>query len=204
MSMFGAIPTSVLPLPTTAFGCVGSTIRLSSGRYLDLLDPQPEAFTFHDVASALAKICRFGGQIDHFYSVAEHAFHCYGVAELDRLPKQTQWDVLMHDAAEAFLGDMVKPLKMILPAYCEIEKRMEAALSVKFGVNFDNPAIKPIDHALLIAERNQLFSGPDAQRWAGEEQVRRVDVIFRAWTWKEAYYAFTQTAKHLKPGVLES
>ncbi len=53
------------------FGCGANTIKLRSGKYLDLKDPQPDQFDFEDIAGALAKICRFGAQCNEFYSVAE-------------------------------------------------------------------------------------------------------------------------------------
>ena len=107
--------------PSTAFGCVNNTMRLRSGCYFDLADPKPEHFRFADIAGALAKTCRFGGQIEHFYSVAEHSVHCAAQGESDGLPLGTQAALLMHDAAEAFTGDIIKPLKIMLPRYSTIE-----------------------------------------------------------------------------------
>src|SRR5581483_7354063 len=112
-----------------AFGCINNTIRLRSGRYLDLADPRPDQFAFADIAGGLSKICRFGGQINHFYSVAEHCWHCCKLAGADGQCLETQVAVLMHDAAEAFCGDVVKPLKIMLPEYAEIERRVEAAIA---------------------------------------------------------------------------
>lgn len=100
-----------------AFGCVGNTIRLRSGLYLNLADPRPEQFTFGDIAGALSKICRFGGQIERLYSVAEHCVHCCDLARREGQNLDTQAAALMHDAAEAFCGDVVKPLKIMLPRF---------------------------------------------------------------------------------------
>jgi hypothetical protein len=65
-----------------AFGCVGSTIRLASGRYLDLAEPDPAVITIEDIAAGLSKLCRFGGQISRFYSVAEHSLACVWLATM--------------------------------------------------------------------------------------------------------------------------
>ena len=100
-----------------AFGCVRNTIRLRSGIYFDLADPKPEQIEITDIAGALSKICRFGGHCYRFYSVAEHCYHCSMVAEASPLA------LLLHDAAEAFTGDIVKPLKIMLPEFAAIERR---------------------------------------------------------------------------------
>lgn len=159
------------------FGCVGNTIRLRSGLYLDLADPKPEQFTFADIAGALAKICRFGGQVEKFYSVAEHCYWCAVTAAEDLLPFDTQAAVLLHDAAEAFIGDVVKPLKIMLPSYDVIESRMETAIAEKFSIDFakHRDAVREIDHAMLIAERRHLFSA-DNVTWSGENECRQLRI----------------------------
>ncbi len=86
----------------THFGCVNNTIKLRSGRYFDFADPQPDSFTFADIAGALSKICRFGGQSPYFYSVAEHLWHCGNQAEQDNLHDHAIQAAIMHDATEAF------------------------------------------------------------------------------------------------------
>jgi hypothetical protein len=174
-----------------SFGCVKNTIRLRSGRYFDFLDPQPDQFTLADIAGALSKICRFGGQIERFYSVAEHLVMCDRVAERDGHHLGVRKAVLMHDAAEAFCGDMVKPLKEMMPAYKVVEARVEAVIAKKFGIDFDEYLgfVSEIDHAMLIAERRQLFS-KDKVKWAGEDDVRPLHVMIEGWRPMDAEVAF--------------
>lgn len=159
------------------FGCVNNTIRLRSGVYFDLANPDPATITIEDIACGLSRICRFGGQIRKWYSVAEHVCNCLIVAEQDGLPPAAQLAILMHDSPEAFIGDCVKPLKIMLPEYSRIEAKIEAAIAQRFGIDFAkwHAEIKEIDRAVLIAERRLLFS-PDTVAWTGENQVRRVDV----------------------------
>ena len=162
--------------PAPAFGVVGTTIRLRSGCYLDLVAPQPDQFTFSDIAGALSKLCRFGGQINSFYSVAEHSFHCAHLAMLDGHSVDVQRAVLMHDAAEAFIGDIVKPLKLQLPQVEAIERSIENVIAAKYGsLGFAayESIIREIDQAMLIHERRQLFSG-DEVTWAGKNETRKV------------------------------
>jgi uncharacterized protein len=166
-------------IPDKSFGCVANTIRVRSGRYLDLLNPQPDQFTLEDIAGALSKICRFGGQIDRFYSVADHCVNCVKLAETWGYSTAQRQAVLMHDAAEAFIGDVVKPLKVLLDAYAEIETQIESVIAVKFSVDFalHADAVKRVDRAMLIAERRQFFS-KDTAKWTGEETVDSVEWVF--------------------------
>jgi hypothetical protein len=181
---------------SAAFGCVKNTIRLRSGSYFDFLDPQPDQFTLGDIAGALSKICRFGGQCEEFYSVAEHSVHCANQAAADGLPLDTQLAVLLHDAAEAFVGDVVKPLKIMLAEYPAIEERVEAAIAEKFLVDFrrEKTSIREIDHAMLIAERRVMFSKDDVE-WFGEREVRKLTIDFRCWEPRMAERRFIQTAR---------
>jgi hypothetical protein len=164
---------------STAFGCVASTIKLRSGSYFDFLDPQPEQFTLEDIAGALSKICRFGGQCPRFYSVAEHSIHCYRQATEDGRSLEERAAVLFHDAPEAFCGDVVKPLKLLLRDYAAIEKRVENCIGAALGIDFaaHTAVIREIDHAMLIAERRELF-GSDGVKWFGEDEVRKISPKF--------------------------
>lgn len=180
----------------TPFGCVNNTIRLRSGYYLDLADPQPDQFTLGDIAGALSKICRFGGQIDRFYSVAEHCIHCAEQGRADGLPLDTQAALLLHDATEAFCGDIVKPLKIMLPEYAAIESRMEAVIAEKFLIDFrrEEYSVRKIDHEMLIAERRKLFSADDVE-WTGEREVRKIEPWIECWLPEQAEAQFMKAAK---------
>lgn len=177
------------------FGCINNTIKLRSGVYFDLADPKPDQFTLRDIAGALSKICRFGAQIDDWYSVAEHSVQCARVAMNDNEPNNTCLAVLMHDAAEAFIGDMVKPLKIMLPEYSVIESRIEKVIAEKFGIDFDGnkDVIRAIDHGMLMAERFALF-GPDGYEWGGQYEARMIRIRPRCWTPFEAEEQFIEMA----------
>lgn len=179
-----------------AFGCVGNTIRLRSGCYLDLSDPREDQFTLEDIAGGLSKICRFGGQIECFYSVAEHSYWCGYQAVCDGLSRDEICAVFLHDAAEAFVGDVVKPLKLMLGEFGRIERRIEGVIERKFGVDFGKHenAIRKIDNEMLIAERRAMFSVDDVQ-WPGEEAVRRLPIQFGKWSSGYAEDVFLNAAK---------
>jgi len=181
-----------------AFGCRGDTIRLRSGKYLDLLDPQPDQITLGDIACGLARQCRFGGQIESFYSVAEHSYHCARVALDAGLTTETQIAALMHDAAEAFICDLQKPLKEMISGYDLIESRIMRVIAEKFQIDFNAEFgdVKKIDRAMLIAERRRLFSA-DNEHWTGEDEVPRIHVDFRCWDYREAETMWSIRAKEL-------
>jgi hypothetical protein len=157
------------------FGCINNTIKLRSGVYFDLADPDPATIKLPDIAGALSRICRFGGHCWRFYSVAEHSVLCARQARDDGLPNDAVRAVLLHDAAEAFVGDMVQPLKIMMPEYRGVEDRVEAAVAVAFKVDFKrwSTEIKGIDHAMLMAERRRMFES-DSVMWTGEETARRI------------------------------
>lgn len=176
------------------FGCLNNTIRLRSGRYFDLSDPKPDQFTFTDIAGALSKICRYGGH-SPWYSVAEHLVHCYRQAVADGLSVSAIRAVLMHDATEAFFGDVVKPLKNMLPEYDRIEAAVERAIGLKFGIDFQREAVhvRKIDRELLIAEKRFFFGR--SETWTGENEVREVDVVIEEFTPSRAEWFFTKAAR---------
>ena len=89
-------------------------IELYTGGFLDFEKPDPAQIKLHDVAHGLAQLCRYTGQTRHFFSVAEHA--CLVANRLRKLgePLMVQWEGLHHDNAEAFVGDVNRPLKDLL------------------------------------------------------------------------------------------
>lgn len=182
-----------------AFGCAKNTIRLRSGLYFDLRTPRPEQFTLGDIAGALSKMCRFGGQIGRFYSVAEHCVRCCVQAIGDGANAAVCRAALMHDAAEAFIGDVVKPLKVMLPEYAAVEDAVEHVIRNKYRL-LTGPdtwaAVKEIDRAMLIAERRVLFTADDVE-WTGERHVRRLDARFDCWEPGEAERQFLHHAAFL-------
>lgn len=179
-------------------GTYNNSLRTCSGLYLSLIDPQPEQVTLADIACGLSKLCRFGGQIEDFYSVAEHACHCYGVAVSDGLPQEAQRAVFLHDAAEAFVGDVIRPLKNLISGYKDIENRILAIAASKWRVDFGkfSDVITEIDTAMLFAERRLLFT-PDDVVWVGEAAARRVDPPICCWTPPAAEAEFVRIAAYL-------
>lgn len=156
------------------FGVIGNTLRTSSGRTVCIREPSIGSISMEDIAHALSRICRFGGHVKSgFYSVAQHSINCRSLARHHGESREVCLAVLMHDAAEAYLGDVIKPLKIMLPEYGEIEKRFEELIGLRFGIDFEkhSEAIKMYDHALLVAEKSVLLSDSETLVFTGEDNV---------------------------------
>ena len=124
-----------------------------SGQCFNVREPRPEQILLEDVAHHLAHTCRFGGAVREFYSVAEH---CVYVSRL--VPPELAPLALVHDAAEAYLGDVIKPLKNCLPEYQALEHVWEAAIAKRFGFeSLKHPLVKDADVAAVQAERRDLL-----------------------------------------------
>lgn len=152
-------------------GCRSGVIATASGQYFDVLQPDPDKIFLSDIALALSKICRFGGHPRCFYSVAEHCVNAARLAQHREESVEVVRAVLLHDATEAYIGDVVKPLKNALAdVYAPIEQRLQAAIGERFGVDFDatHERIKFYDYTLLFAEKRSLF--PDTgTKWECED-----------------------------------
>lgn len=159
-----------------------------SGRRYFPCDPRPEEIFIADIAHHLAMQCRFNGAVTGFYSVAEHSYWAsFDGSEDEALER------LMHDAAEAYIGDMIRPLKMLpelREPFSEIEHRNEVAIAERFGLNFPWPAsVKKADEAICTAEMKQIMVAPTKNDL--HDASRIADVTIRCWDWRLARARFT-------------
>lgn len=129
-----------------------------SGAVVDLNAPHKDDIRLQDVGHALANICRFNGHTSRFYSVAEHSM--IGAMLTD--DPRVKLGFLLHDAAEAFTGDIVSPIKGVMGStFAEIEQRLQAHVCVALGgrkwARWDSGAVKVIDRVMLYAEAAELM-----------------------------------------------
>lgn len=128
-------------------------IQTASGVYFDLLRPDDGPIQLLDIAAALSKICRYTGHTRYFYSVAEH---CVRASRL--VPPEHAMAALLHDAPEAYLGDVSRPLKALLTEYRVLEARTQAAILRHFGLPAELPdSVKWADRYMLAWERRDLL-----------------------------------------------
>ena len=152
-------------------------ILTRSGRHFDFADPQPEHIRIDDIARGLSNECRFAGQCSSFYSVAQHSYMASWM-----VPFEFALEALLHDAAEAYCKDIPMPLKLMLPDYKAIERRVDAAIRSRFGLPAEcSAAVKHADLVLLATERRDLMPQDDAHPWPileGVEPLReRIDPL---------------------------
>lgn len=148
---------------------VGDWIQTFTRRRFWPLDPRPEDFDIQDIAHALSNLCRFTGHCRAFYSVAQHSVLVARTLEIEvahagHSTTQLILTALLHDAAEAYIGDMSRPLKRQcdLEAYRNVEDRIESAIAKRFDLIHPMPSvIKHFDNRLLVTEaRDLLVGGP--------------------------------------------
>ena len=125
-------------------------------------DPRPEDCRLEDVAHALAHLCRYVGHVRRFYSVAEHSVHVSYM-----VPKELALEALLHDAAEAYIADIPRPLKRALPDYQRIERLNDLAVRTAFGLpHEEHPVVKEADTRILKTEALCLCTDlPEGIRW---------------------------------------
>lgn len=170
-----------------------SAIRTRSGRFVDLCDPTPSSICILDVAHALSNICRFTGHTSQFYSVAEHAYHASYL-----VPREHAFEALMHDATEAYLGDVSSPLKALLPEYRLLEDRMQVAVSERFKLpDVMSPAVKVADREMLLVE--QRWAMGSHETWAQLKDVPMRAVKLNFWSPMQAMVEFLKRATDVAP-----
>lgn len=175
------------------------SVRLISGKVLHLNHPDPAVFDLRTIAVPLSRICRFGGHSGHWYSVAEHCVHCVSVA------KHYGWhqylrEVLMHDAAEAIIGDLVRPVKEMVSDHEVLELRIHKAIRTRFGLS-DNiecrGVVRAVDNAVLRAELEHFWP---LEQWDGVQSNLNGAVVFtpEGWDVEDARLEFVELAAALQ------
>lgn len=166
----------------------GDWMQTHSGLAFYPLDPAPEDIVPTDIAHSLAMQCRYNGHVRRFYSVAEHCVLMsdwildvgpllYGSESSSHL---ALW-ALLHDAAEAYIGDMVRPLKINMPAFVALDELVTAAVARRFALEdaVIPSAVKTVDTRILLDEREALLSAPPRDWALGD--IEPLGVKIRGW-----------------------
>lgn len=166
-------------------------IQTYTGRKFWPLDPRPEDVAIEDIAHALSMQCRFGGHCLRFYSNAEHSVIVSHHCGSDGLAG------LLHDGSEAYLLDMLAPIKGSMPDYKAAEKRCQAVVYQAFGLPEVTPAdVKLADIRLLRTERMQVMQ-QTSDRWIIDD-YEPLGVQISGWSPTVAEVAFLDRFEQLR------
>lgn len=166
-------------------------IQTISGKAFDLDQPKPDMVDFNDIATALSKICRFNGHCRGFYSVAEH---CVRVARA--MPAFKIYG-LLHDAHEAYIGDITTPTHAALmlmnagTSIDDLKEKVDVAIYKAAGIpplagHPAEPLVKVLDKILCQTERRDLLAPPPASWGAAFEQLQPLPEKIEPWAMADA------------------
>lgn len=164
-----------------------------SGKVFYPLAPDPKLIDLDDIAHALSMQCRFAGHVKWHFSVAQHsvlvAKHVH--------PDSAAWG-LLHDATEAYLVDLPRPVKSVMPDYKEAEARLQLAVAERFGLPWPMPKeVELADLESLATEFRDLL-GPGEREWESIRGVHPWPQRIERWTQDHAKATFLAVAKDLK------
>ena len=172
-------------------------IELYSGVPYFFMDPNSHDYEIEDIAHSLSMQCRYGGHTRVFYSVAEHCVRLadYTRDNINNNPRYVR-TALLHDAGEAFLVDIPRPIKNLLPDYKKIEAPIEMAVATQWDLMYDPKQggwpewLRQLDMRICRDERKQLLS-PDSKNVWGIDKMEPLGITRTlGWTQAQAKEAF--------------
>ena len=159
----------------------GNWMQTFTGRVFYPISPLAEEMDPLDIAHSLSLQCRYGGHVDRFYSVAEH---CVLMSEF--VSPENAIYALLHDATEAYVSDVPRPLKGHLPEYKDIEDRVWVEVAKRFGVDEQVPQeVWDADNRILLTERAALLS-QTKHKWFQDGRLEPLPVTIEGWLPEEA------------------
>jgi len=168
-------------------GIATPTIGTVSGKEISYLNPDPMSIDIQDIAVGLSNVCRFAGQLETHYSVAQHSCAVASKVWCETTDPQKAMQGLLHDASEAYTGDVPTPLKRAVgTAFCEIETRLQSVIYEKYGVPVEMfPEVHEADKRWLITERNTFQ--PRHFEWGAYRDILPYgELDLKAWKPKRA------------------
>lgn len=202
-------PSTILAAPSTVCLRDGQPITpTAGGGTFRLLSPVAADVDFRDIAEGLAKACRFAGQIPVFYSVAQHS-----VIVAEMLPAEARPYGLLHDAHEAFVGDLISPVKQVLAilgggdAWIEMVGRLDTAIHAAAGLPWPPPAniqymVKHADIVALATEyRDVNVRAPMAAM--GIDLPPPLARVITPWPWHRALDAYVDRLRRWLPVTVD-
>lgn len=170
----------------------GNWIQTFNGKQFWPLNPRPEDIDFRDIAHALAMKCRYTGHCLRFYSIAQHSVLASQIVP----PADAKW-ALLHDAAEAYLADVARPVKRAMKDFQEIEDHLLRCIIEHFGLSWPQPdSIHQADLVLLRTERRDLMAPPPIP-WRTDELAKPLSATIFPDSPGEAEVRFLKRFKEL-------
>ena len=173
-----------------------SWILTYTGKQFYPLDPDPDSICIEDIARGLSMICRFNGQTRCFYSVAEHSVLMSQQMDKPYLPGYPSGYLglagLLHDAAEAYVSDVARPIKPLIRGFDGIERAILKVVAGKFKIPMSSFVMcGGYDLRMLATERRQIMH-PGGPKWKSLRNVEPFNITLPCWLPHEAEYAFME------------
>lgn len=161
-------------------------ITTHTGLHFDYSKPNPNAIYIRDIAIALSRECRFTGQSQKFYSVAQHSVECSYI-----VPDAFKLEALLHDAVEAYCKDIPSPLKKLLPDYQKIENNIDLVIRKKFNLPLTISAeVKRADLIMLAIEHRDIAN--DGKEWPMLDGIPLLERKIKCMSSEESYDKFLE------------
>lgn len=169
-----------------------SAILLVNGDFFDFENPRGHEYDIKAIAHALSNLCRYTGHSRRFYSVAEHS-----VIVSRLVPEKYAFEGLMHDASEAYCGDVASPLKRLIPGYKNIEESVQEAIAVYYGLTWPFPKeVHEADVLAYVTERCSISNTGKDAIWFTDVEPRQ-DIVIKGLSPRQAYQAFIERYEEL-------
>ncbi len=163
-----------------------------SGEDFDPIHPEKGKIHIGDIAHALSLLCRGNGQLKQFYSVAQHCINCCLEAKSRQYSPKLQLMCLLHDASEAYIADIITPVKKHLTQYISIEKHLQNTIYEKFIpsklMSEDLALVKQVDHDMHVYESKILM--PKDIFVEDSKNIGKYDLTFQAFTKVKQEYIY--------------
>ena len=181
----------------------GSSIHTYTKTEFWPLDPKVEEVKLLDIAHALSLTCRANGHANHFFSVAQHSINCAKEAKHRGYSQRVQLACLLHDGSEAYISDMIRPVKRYIDSYLEVETTLQDTIYEKFGLGDlteeEFNQVFRIDDAMLRYEMTVLMNNDE---FKGEEVSEQYDLSFKVM--EEVEKEFIQLIEQLQADLVET